>query len=193
MRSRRSVILGSVALGTATAGCTDLADSYFDSEGDGQGGSGPENTLDTEENRRELVETYDDAVGSMNDGLDARNSGNRAVSNNDHSRGVSEFEAAENAYGNAAEHFADALALAFQVDHDGAAEACENGNEFARTMEAAMSVIGNSARMAELGAIDEANETLEEGRQLENEVDQSDVPETAEVANMLDVEPRGGF
>jgi len=194
MPSRRSFIVGSTAIATATAGCSDLVEE-FDPDGSSSDDRGSDDgpMLDDQETRRDLVETYNDAIGHTNVGLETRDNGIAAQNDEDFDRAGYEFETAAEAFGSAAEDFADALALSFQIEHEGAEEACKTGNEFARTMESAMSIIASSTEAAAMGEIEVANEILEDGRELDQEANDMDVRNTDEVAEMLGVEPEGGF
>ncbi|SNR49201.1 hypothetical protein SAMN06264855_109123 [Halorubrum vacuolatum] len=64
MPSQQNFIIGSTAIVIATAGCSDLAefDSTYSSSDDS--GSDDRPILDDEETRHDLVEIYNDAIGT---------------------------------------------------------------------------------------------------------------------------------
>ena len=198
MPSRRKFIIGSVGISTALAGCTGVVDRAIEETNSGSSSgtnsdSDTGSSFDNPENRRDLVETYNGAIGSANEGTEARSEGINAQSNEEHSTSVSRFESAEAAFAAAAEQFAEALTLAFQIDHQGAIDACKDGNEYGRTMESAMSIAGSSSEAAEMGAINEANKMLNDAKEMESEAQQLDILDTKEIAEMLGVERQGGF
>lgn len=119
------------------------------------------------------------------DGIDTQN-------NENYSTAVSHFESAEAAFA-AAEQFADALTLAFQIDQQEVIDAYKGGNEYGRRMKSAMSIAGSSSRAAEMGSINEANKMLNDAKEMESEAQQLDILDTKEIAEMLDVEQQGGF
>ncbi|MEZ3172521.1 hypothetical protein ABNG03_18190 [Halorubrum sp. RMP-47] len=120
------------------------------------------------------------------DGIDTQN-------NENYSTAVSHFESAEAAFAAAAEQFADALTLAFQIDQQEVIDAYKRGNEYGQKMKSAMSIAGSSSRAAEMGSINEANKMLNDAKEMESEAQQLDILDTKEIAEMLDVEQQGGF
>ncbi|MFC6771204.1 hypothetical protein ACFQDD_06685, partial [Halorubrum pallidum] len=116
MTHRRGVLSATACLGLfSLSGCLDSV------TGGGDGSDGTEG----DDQRREIVRTYDDAIVARNDATTARDEGVTAFNEESYSPAIESIESALADYESATEGFSEAADVAHELTEDTAAALCE--------------------------------------------------------------------
>ena len=159
-------------------------DGTTDSGSDDPGSDEPLNIA----TREDIVESYNDGIGFVNDGHRARNSGVSDWNDQEYSSSITNYESARSNYQDARSKFGDAAILTYDLD-DGAEarELCEAAEEAAALYAEAMRL---SIRKSEAGEDDRperANELITEIGEVEREADRLNLRNPDTLASILDI------
>jgi predicted small secreted protein len=181
MVRRRTLLSVVVPLTTLSlSGCLDTFSGGGELTGGGDG---------SDDQRREIVSTYDDALIARNDAGAARDEGITAFNNRVHTDAIESLETALSGYEDAEAGFTEAANLAVEIDEDAAAAICETAVEEATLQIEATEAALSAARAANEGADAETiNGHIETFRARRDEAAALSVEDTSAVANALGLE-----
>ncbi|GAB7010352.1 hypothetical protein [Halorubrum trueperi] len=183
MVSRRRLLSAiSLFLSLSLSGCLD---TFTGGEGGLSGGGGG----DIDDERREIVQTYDDALVARNDALGARDEGITAFNEESYAAAIEAIETAAADIERAQSGFAESVDLAREIAEDAATSLCETAAE-----ETDLQVAATEAALAAATAADEdadagtINGHIEEYRSRRSEASERSVEDTDAVASALGLE-----
>lgn len=139
MFTRRAVLLGSVSIAVASAGC---AEGGFEDA---------QETILGAEDRGEIVETYDQGISQLNDGNEARDAGIYAFNDEQYGDSVETLETSIEHYKGAKEQFSSAAEMAEGVDVPPAAGICSEAATHVELMRQSTVEARKAASAAEAG------------------------------------------
>ena len=144
---------------------------------------------DIQQEQREVVTTYDEALTARNDATETRDTGVNLFNTEEYNEATNRFESAQSSYEAAEAGFAETAELATELAEEEAASICEVARDEARLqIEATESALA-AATAAEEGAdASTINGHIEEFRDVEAQANALTVEDTEVLAEVLGVQ-----
>lgn len=177
MFTRRSVLLGVAAVTSASAGCTEggLEDV-------------PVPGLEAED-RGEIVGTYDQGIGQLNDGHETRDEGIHAFNDERYEAAVEALDASIDYYTEATESFREAESMAEDAGVPPAAGICSEAATHATLMGQSTEEAHNAVTAATADeSADVINDHIEASQDLQAEANESTVADPERLLETLEAQ-----
>jgi len=181
---KRRTYLSTVAI-IGIAGCSGDSQNTSSPSNTDAGGSGGNTTSDNSDLKQQVLDKYNQAVGTTNKGISDLNSSINNYNNRNYSTSKNQAANAAGHFDKAESRYSNAHSLSLQIDNSSAQQICSNAVDYAVLLEQASTQAKRAASDAMNGNMDQSNSHAQEHQSLWTEAKQEDPKDPSVLKNTL--------